>query len=275
MFLVARRYNADMRKYLAIINTYWQRGLAYRFTIIAFRVGEVAEMLVLILLWTALFKEQTLIRGFTEREMITYVLMGNLFHIIVRNFFSDFIASEINEGRLSMFLVKPISYFRFAFAREIGRNSLPMLMSLGTQLLVMFFFLDSLVIHTDIRYLLLIVVMLILAYFVELLLSFIVALVAFWTDEVDGLFRTVERVKRFFSGGYFPLSLLPTALVQVSFLLPFAYSFFVPAQLYLKKIDISTGLKGLCVQLVWIVVLYGIARIVWKRGLRRYEGIGM
>lgn len=264
-----------MEKYLAIINTYWQRGIAYRFTIIAFRIGEVAEMLVLILMWTAIYKEQTLIRGFTMEEMITYVLIGNLFHIIVRNFFSDFIASEINEGRLSMFLIKPMSYFRFAFSREIGRNSLPMLMSLATQALVMLFFLDTLVINTDARYLVLIGAMLILAYFAELLLSFLVALVAFWTDEVDGLFRTVERVKRFFSGGYFPLTLLPSVLVQTSFLLPFAYSFFVPAQLYLKKIDLSAGLKGLCVQAIWIVLLYCIVRIVWRRGLRRYEGVGI
>lgn len=275
VFLGMRRYNTDMQKYLAIVNTYWQRGLAYRFTIIAFRVGEVAEILVLILMWSAIYKEHALIRGFTAQEMITYVLMGNLFQIMVRNFISDFIAAEINEGRLSMFLVKPISYFRFAFSREIGRTSFPTLLSIITQVIVMLFFLDRILVNTDIWYLALIVAMLILAFFSELLLSFLIALVAFWTDEVDGLFRTVERVKRFFSGGYFPLTLLPPVLVQISFLLPFAYSFFIPAQLYLKKIDLLTGLKGLCVQAVWIVLLYGVVRIAWKRGLRRYEGVGM
>ena len=133
----------------------------------------------------------------------------------------------------------------------------------------------TLVFPFDSVYLLVIFIMLVLAFVTELLLSYLVGLIAFWTDEVDGLYRTIERVEKFFSGGYFPLSILPAGFVNASFLLPFAYSFYVPAQLYLKKIDLATGLKGILVQLAWIVLLYGLVRVVWERGLRKYEGIGI
>jgi ABC-type uncharacterized transport system permease subunit len=46
-------------------------------------------------------------------------------------------------------------------------------------------------------------------------------------------------------------------------------------QLYLKKIDLITGLKGLGVQIIWIIILYFIIKLVWNRGLKKYEGVGI
>lgn len=89
------------------------------------------------------------------------------------------------------------------------------------------------------------------------------------------MYATVDRLKRFFAGGYFPLSLLPSGFVTVSFFLPFAYSIFVPAQLYLSKISPWIGLQGLGVQLVWILILALIIKLVWFKGLKRYEGVGI
>ena len=108
-----------------------------------------------------------------------------------------------------------------------------------------------------------------------MLLSYLIGLIAFWTDEVDGIYSSIDSLKRFFSGGYFPLSLLPQSFVTLSFLLPFAYSIYVPTQLYLRKIDLTTGLKGVAVQLIWIGVLSLIIKFVWTRGLKNYEGVGI
>lgn len=264
-----------MKKYLTIIKAFWQRALTYRFTIIAYRIGEIGEVAVLILMWTAIYGSQKLISGLTVREMITYLLVGNLFNGLIRNFLTSVVSRDIREGRLSMFLVKPIGYFAYILAHEIGRISLATIVSTISNSLVILPFYSLLVWNAQVDYLSVIFVMLILAFMSELLLSYLIGLISFWTDEVDGVYFTIDRVKKFFSGGYFPLNLLPVSLVQVSYILPFAYSFFVPAQLYLKKIDLATGIKGLFVQIAWIFLLYGIIHLVWKRGLKRYEGVGM
>jgi ABC-2 type transport system permease protein len=115
----------------------------------------------------------------------------------------------------------------------------------------------------------------IFAFTSELFLSFLIGLVAFWADEVDGLYTTVTRLKKFLAGGYFPLSLLPPFYMKLSLSLPFAYSFFVPTQLYLGKMSLVAGLRGLGVQIAWILLLYGIIRLIWKRGIRKYEGVGI
>lgn len=264
-----------MKKYFTIIKTFWQRALVYRFEVIMYRVGEIGETFVLILMWTAIYGKQEFIKGFTLREMITYILIGNLFNALVRNFLKGVVADDIKEGRLSMFLLMPISYFKFIISRELGRISVSTFFSVISQLLVISFFLKLFIVNTDVFYLLLVLAMVILAFISELLLSYLVGLSAFWFDDVNGLYSTVDRVQKFFSGGYFPLNLLPIGFMRASFLMPFAYSFFVPAQLYLKKINLSDGFKGIAVQMVWIALLYAITQIVWKRGLKRYEGVGI
>ncbi|MFM2383850.1 MAG: hypothetical protein RIQ72_422 [Candidatus Parcubacteria bacterium] len=258
-----------------IIRMAWARSLVYRFSIVAYRVGEIAELLVLVLMWTAIYASGTgTIKGFTLSEMITYVLIGNMISAIVRNFVASFVSRDINEGRLSKFLIKPIPYARFIFFNEIGRAGFIMVFSVITQFILLLFFLNKIVINTDPLYLAIIALMIVFAFITEWLIGFIIGCAAFWTDEVDGIQVSADRIKRFFSGGYFPLTLLPPTIATIGTYLPFAYSFFVPAQLYLKKVSIHQGVIGIGVQLLWIVILSVVLRIIWKKGLKKYEATG-
>lgn len=264
-----------MKKYLTIIKAFWQRALTYRFTVLAYRIGEIMEVFILILMWSAIYGEQELIKGFTLEEMITYVLAGSFFHVVTRNFLEDIVSRDIKDGTLSIYLVKPMGYLSYILTQEIGRISLATILSAISQATVIVFFASTFLWNSDAAYLIVILIMVLLAFAVELLLAYLIGLIAFWTDEVLGLYSTIGRVKKFFSGGYFPLSLLPTFFVEISFFLPFAYSFFIPAQLYLKKISLSDGLWGLLVQVCWIILLYLVIRIVWNRGIKKYEGVGI
>ena len=253
----------------------WQGNLNYRFTVLMYRVGEIAEVLVLVLMWSAIYAGSGgLIKGFSLNEMVTYVLVGNLCAAATRNFLWTRVSRDISEGRLSMHLVRPISYIRFVFITEMGRTFLATVVSVLSQIAVIFFFLDKVEVNSDPRYAALILLMLLFAFAIELLLGFLVGAIAFWTDEVDGLQATIDRIKRFFSGGYFPLTLLPALIGSMSAYLPFQYSFFTPAALYLRKITLLDGLHGIVVQVVWIFLLSLLVAMVWKRGLKRYEATG-
>ncbi len=267
--------HSQLKQARIIVSMAWQTNLNYRFTIFMYRFGEIAEVLILILMWSAIYAGSgALIKGFTLNEMITYVLVGNLCAVATRNFLWSRVSRDINEGRLSMYLVKPISYIKFIFITELGRIFLSTVISIISQLMVAFFFFSKVVVNTDPRYLWLILLMIFLAFIIELLVGFLIGTIAFWTDEVDGLQATIDRIKRFFSGGYFPLTLLPATIASVSTFLPFQYSFFAPAALYLKKMTLVQGLYGIGVQVVWIFLLFLLLALVWKQGLKRYEATG-
>jgi ABC-2 type transport system permease protein len=265
----------EWRQARVIISTAWQRNLNFRFTTLTYRVGEIVEVLVLILLWTSIYETSGgIIKGFTLNEMITYVLIGNLCAAAARNFLPPFISRDINEGRLSTFLVKPISYIKYIFLNEFGRAFLATAVSFLSQVVITLFFLDRVVVNSDWRYVTLVIVMTFFAVVVELLIGFLIGIIAFWTEEVDGLQYSLDRVRRFFSGGYFPLSLLPPVFLAMSTYLPFQYSFYAPATLYLRKMTLAEGVEGLLVQSAWIIILSLLLAFVWNRGLRRYEATG-
>lgn len=265
----------QLKQAKVIIATAWQKNLSFRFTVLTYRIGEIVETLVLILMWTAIYSsEGQLIKGFTLNEMITYVLIGNLCSVAVRNSLPAYISKHISEGGLSLFLTKPISYIKYVFINELGRIFLITILSLFSQTIVTLFFLDKIIVNFNPLYIIIIIMMVFFAFVIELLIGFLIGIIAFWTDEVDGIQTTIDRVKRFFSGGYFPLSLLPVAFVTVSTYLPFQYSFFIPASLYLKKIDLYQGIYGLGIQIIWIFLLSLILSIAWRRGLHKYEAMG-
>ncbi|MEI6553857.1 MAG: ABC-2 family transporter protein [bacterium] len=265
----------NIKQGLVIIRIAWVRNLNYRFTILSYRFGEIIELLVLILMWTAIYSSGSgVIKGFTLNEMITYVLVGNLVATAVRNFLPGYVARDINEGRLSMALTRPVPYIKLIFFNEIGRAALASILSVISQLIIILFFLEKFVFNTDVFYILLVLVMVFFAFIIEWLIGFLVGTISFWTDEIDGIQTTIDRVKRFFSGGYFPLSLLPASLSTLSIYLPFAYSFYFPTMLYLRKMDLEAGLIGVGIQIVWIIILSLILRIVWIKGLKKYEASG-
>jgi ABC-2 type transport system permease protein len=226
-------------------------------------------------MWTAIFQNTPIIAGFTVKEMITYLLIGYLFQVMVRNFLADVIARDIKNGTLSMYLIQPMSYFSFVLIKEIGRISVATILSMLSQLLVILLFYQQIIFNFNPLYLATIFIMLIFAFLSELLISYLIGLIAFWTDEVEGIYSTTNSLKKFFSGGFFPLNLLPHTFLTISFLLPFAYSFYVPTQLYLNKLSIQQGFQGLFIQLIWIGILLAVIKLVWNAGIKRYEGVGI
>lgn len=56
---------------------------------------------------------------------------------------------------------------------------------------------------------------------------------------------------------------------------PFAYIIFAPTQVYLGKINLAEGLKYVFIEIIWLVALYFIIKIVWHKGLKKYEGVGI
>ena len=76
--------------------------------------------------------------------------------------------------------------------------SFAFLMSVSSQVVIILFFLNKFIFNSDIIYLSVILIMIILAFITELLISYLIGLIAFWADEVDGIYATVDRLKIFF-----------------------------------------------------------------------------
>ncbi|KKR21433.1 MAG: hypothetical protein UT48_C0008G0010 [Parcubacteria group bacterium GW2011_GWE2_39_37] len=265
-----------MRKYLFLIKTAWQRQLVYRATVYGYRLGNIFDVLFQVTIWTAVYKSTSVVYGYNYNEMITYVMIGWLINFMTANYgIEDVVSRNIQNGELNVYLTRPLSYLRSIITMSIGRTSIALISGVALQLLFIFIFQNHMVAQTDLSIILVIFIIVILGYFVRLLLSILFGLIAFWATDVSGLNSFFATFIRLLSGGYAPLSLLPAMLYKLSLFFPFAYIVFFPTQLYLGKLDLMDGIKGVGVELLWLVLLYVIIKIVWNKGLKKYEGVGI
>jgi viologen exporter family transport system permease protein len=109
---------------------------------------------------------------------------------------------------------------------------------------------------------------------VTTLLSVIFGLVTFWTMEVSGIFIIYRMVAQFLSGALVPLWFMPAALRTVAQLLPFQAITYTPTAIYLGGLTGAQVPEYLLVRLLWVGLLYLVARLVWARAVHRVVVLG-
>jgi ABC-2 type transport system permease protein len=68
---------------------------------------------------------------------------------------------------------------------------------------------------------------------------------------------------------------MPDLLYRISKYLPYYYQMYFPAAIFTGRIH-SPGeaATGLLIQVLWLIVLAGIAKLLWSRGLRHHTAVG-
>ncbi|TAK95854.1 hypothetical protein EPO05_03080 [Patescibacteria group bacterium] len=265
-----------MKKYYTVVKNELQRQLAFRLNLLSYRVGNLLEIVVQIIVWTVIFQKVDVVQGYARNEMISYVVFGWLFVFLTENYgLENIVEHNIFEGKVSEFLVKPISYLKYIFSFSLGRMSVALVSSIGMMLLVILFFRDQLIFNLDPVRALLLLGMVGAGLVLKIYFAVMIGMIAFWTQRIVGIDYSLGVFIKFFSGVYFPLVFLPPLALAICKALPFMYVFYVPTQLYLGKLSVGQGAWALVFELAWIVVMYFLTKLMWTRGLRKYEGVGI
>jgi ABC-2 type transport system permease protein len=271
-----KKLDNSMKKYLAVIKTEWQRQLTYRVNQFTFRIGNIFDILIQIIIWTAIFRNTSNIKGYSYQEMMTYIIIGWLLTFLMANFgFEGIISRHVQRGELSNFLSKPIDYVNYLIFLSLGRCSFSLAIAFLTNLILLLIFRKNFIFTSNMFMWPVLIAMILFGYFIKLFISILVGFISFWTIDNEGMFYSIKTLERFLGGVYFPLNILPAVFLNISLTLPFIYTFYFPAQLYLGKISVMRGLIGLGVEIIWLAVLYALIRIVWKAGIKKFESVGI
>lgn len=227
------------------------------------KLSDFLGVVVLITLYSLIFLKTKFLNGYAQDEIITYILIGNIIGLTTSYFLHRLISSDLKNNDSKLLIYKPIKYLRTLLAKGLGRNIFPFLATLFLNLALLYLFIGNIPLNLEIHYLTTIFLMLVLAFIIEFLLAYLTRFFTFWAIESKKEYAILLRIKKFLAGSYFPLTLLPASLLNISLFMPFAYSFFVPTQLYLKKINIAIGLRGLLTQIIWILILYSAIYFLW------------
>jgi ABC-2 type transport system permease protein len=113
-----------------------------------------------------------------------------------------------------------------------------------------------------------------LAAALQFLISYSVAMLAFWMLEISTVVFIIYSFEYFLSGRMFPLGMMPAPIQNVLRLLPFPYELYFPISIFMGQVSGAALWEGLLIQSSWVLIIAFGANTLWQRGLKRYQAVG-
>lgn len=264
-----------MKKYWPVFKNTLEEYFAYRLNFVMWRVRTVLQLLVVYFLWLAVFQNQRgEIFGYTQSLLLTYILGTSVLRAVVFSSRTIDVGDEINRGNLTNFLLKPISYFKYWFTRDLADKILNIFFAALELTIIYLLLKPPIFLQTSFLNFSLFVASVGLATLLYFYINFLFGLLAFWTPETWAPRFVFFIFLEFFAGGLFPLDILPEFLFNLLIFSPFAYLVFFPLKIYLGQLNPWQIGQGLAVCAFWIVIFYQIVRLIWQKGLMIYSAEG-
>lgn len=233
----------------------------------------VIRFLITYFLWISVFGSEKKLFGYEQAELISYVIVTYLVSNFVFATRTHDVGSEINEGKLTNYLIRPINYFGFLLSRDLGDKLLNLLFSI-VELFILLSILKPPLYLSSTSTILLAVIALLGSVCIYFLVSIILGFIGFWTPEVWGPRFIFFMLIEFMAGTYFPLDILPDNIEKIISLTPFPYFFYFPVKLFLGQLSISSVQSGFSIMLFWLFILFIFMQLIWRKGLRVYSAEG-
>ena len=265
-----------MNTYLHIFKMGLQNTAAYRTNFFFRALFNLVPLIAAIAMWRAIFgTSNRTIAGYQLAEMLSYYLIVTVVEITTAVTEDEWqIATDIKDGTIGQFLVRPIDYLRYRLCLFSANRVIYTAITVVPVTALILWNCKYLVAPAGIVAAFLFGFSLCLSALLQFLLAYLTALLAFWVLEISTFSFMLLAAQRLASGEMFPLDLLPNGLRDLLMLTPFPYCMFFPVSVYMGRLSSMNVAHGLVAQVVWIATMLGLVQLVWRRGLATYTAVG-
>ena len=189
---------------------------------------------------------------------------------------SDWVSDDVVKGNVAMNLIKPIDYRMSLVVRAMGNMIYRFLMPgvfiwIGLEI-YKHKYLGMPV--TEIDNILLYLLSCVMSFLIFVMFDFCFGMIAFFTTYIFGLLMVQEALLKFLTGELIPLSFFPGAVQKVFDFLPFSSMVYTPVMIYLGKYNNKELAFVLGRQAAWVIILYLLGSLIWKKVTRRLVVLG-
>ena len=268
-----------MRKYWHVINIGMQNNLAYRVNFLARALFGLIPLMAMLYLWRTIYAGKGeaggAIAGYSLAEMLSYYLVVQVVDALTAVNEDDWaIATDIKDGNISQFLLKPVDYLWYRLCLFVsGRLTYLGVAALPLGLFILWHH-SYFVLPPSWGHFGWFVISILLTALLQFFLSYAMAMLAFWVLEVSTFIFILYAFEYLASGHLFPLDILPTGLQRVMYFTPFPYQLYFPVSIYMGRVGGAELWHGLGMQMLWVILAFGMARLGWARGIRKYSAVG-
>lgn len=268
-----------LHKYLPFSKAGIKGFLVYKAQIFMWLFISFLEILFVVFLYQAIYRNSddgmnSIINGFNFYEMVLYMITSFIFSFVVYQSETSWnIFQDIKEGTIANTLTKPVSYrLRHSFAC-FGVTAIGFLVIMVPLISIVYgiFIYFNLVAMTILEFLLNFLVFIVFAVIATLIndaISYTIGLLTFFTEHMFGLNLFRNSLQGFLSGQLIPLSFMGVVGVVFSFT-PFAFMNSTPVLTLMGKLELYNMAIYLFIGVVWIVILEGMNKILFKYCVKR------
>ncbi len=209
----------------------------------------------------------------SSKSITTYFLLGGAIRLITIVFFEDIIENLIFNGKLSLYLLKPISFVGSTFVKYMSGPLIKFLLATPFVVYVAFYAIKNEVITnlTPIR-LIIFCGALLGGYLLSAAFSFMIGFTSFWIDRVYFLNDLHTALVLTLSGSSIPLYFFPDTISKIIRYLPFPYMLDLQIRILTKSK--LPDIHEFAIMFFYIFITWAIVLIMYKKGLRKYESHG-
>jgi ABC-2 type transport system permease protein len=255
-------------KWWYVIKYYFKLEGAYFWSNIFHFFGQSISILSAVLIWSF---------STSDKNILLNLLIGIVVYALSSNTVYWFVGESIRNGRISNVLILPVGIIKFycLFSLGVLFRIIIYYFIIFIPIFVLFGNVLNLNNVTAIN-LIFTSIMILVAFLIRYLIAYCIGSSAFWTVQVYGQANFYENLLPLFAGIIFPYNLIP--FIQLKNILissPWAFIVYHPTQIFLGKyspIEISQTFGG---GIIWCLVLWIMARLVFKAGLKKNEAVGL
>lgn len=267
---------ALLAKYRSVFTVGLQSNLVYRWNFAVRASFSLVHLTFVFILWGAAFTGKTDIGGFDLRQTLTYFVTLLVLQFFISAMSEDYeVSEEIRNGLINQFLLKPVNYYLYRFSIFLSARFVSGFLGLLPICIALPLFwhqLDLPPLGWQHAYA---VPALLMSMLIQFTIAYCFGLLTFWFLEIQSFIILSLAIETVLGGQVFPLDLFPKWLYDISVWLPYYYQMYFPAALITGRItDPAFALRGLGIQLGWVLILLAVAHLLWTRGLRRHTAVG-
>jgi ABC-2 type transport system permease protein len=250
------------QKYISIAFSAMQRTITYRNTTILNIAANLASICVIYYLWKAIFITRSQLDEFDWHSMQTYILVSYAVNGLLSFQSEARMFHTIRTGAVATDLHRPLDYLKTQLSQAIGSAIVEgIIISVVTCLLGIF------VLHIapppSLIAAIFFLISVSMGFIIKFLISYMTALLCFWTLNTLGLRWARIAITNIFSGALIPLQFFPDWLRPLVLATPFQAIVYSPLAIYLGDVTGTALIKVLIIQLAWAIVLWILARLLW------------
>ncbi len=267
---------AGIRTLRAIAFATYKEWAAYRSHILLSLVIGPAFFLAQVFIWRAVYAGRDEMGGFSLAQMLTYYGAASILHYLIMDFADWNLSMLVNTGRFLTFALRPVSHIFFALSQKVGHRALGLIFELvPVWLIFALVFRIPLVPARPLWA----VISTALGFLMMFLVNYSIGCISFWMTRTEGLRSLFHLFRDALAGVFVPLCLFPVVVQRVLFFLPFQFITYVPVRVFIGEYSLAGVTLDLahivCVQAVAVAIMGGIAVAIYRRGMRRYTGVGV